>query len=170
MTPYYLVNTYFDHEFIASSDVFYSKSDALEFKQFLDEKNTFDNKLVYCTVIEDNCNKLEAKFGAKLEAKLEAKFGAKLEAKLEAKFGAKFGAKLGLKIYNYGEGYILKCPEDNVYYGMNKFEDGLWGDDLGGWYFSGTCDLDRLSKLGIFTGEQYRISGNKYNLRKRKRV
>lgn len=149
MTPYYLVNTYFDHEFIASSDVFYSKSDALEFKQFLDEKNTFENKLVYCTVIEDNCNKLEAKLESKLESKLEA--------------------KLGLKIYNYGEGYILKCPEDNVYYGMNKFEDGLWGDDLGGWYFSGTCDLDRLNKLGIFTGEQfqYRISGNKYNLRKR---
>jgi hypothetical protein len=159
MEPYYLVNTYCDNNFVASSDVFYSKTDAVEFKKFLDEKNTFDNKLVYCVIVDDT----------------------------ETKFDNFDNFDMILKIYDYDGGYLLKCPEDNTYYGMDKYEEGKWDKELSGWVFPLECDIDKLGKLGIFTNEQdsktisttnlsntsntssntSNTSNTKYNLRKR---
>ena len=146
MEPYYLVNTYFDNNFVASSDVFYSKTDALEFKIFLDEKNTFVNKIVYCVIVDDTDTNFD-------------------------------NFDMILKIYDNDSGYLLKCPEDNTYHGMDKYEDGKWDNELGGWIFPLECDIDKLGQLGFFTNEQFNgdsistitcdTSNTKYNLRKR---
>lgn len=165
MEPYYLVNTYCDNNFVASSDVFYSKIDAVEFKKFLDEKNSFVNKLVYCVIVDDTENELEEKL----------------------EFDNFDNFDMILKIYDYDGGYLLKCPKDNTYYGMDKYEEGKWDKELSGWVFPLDCDIDKLGKLGIFTNEQFdgenississiitrtitcleNKSNTKYNLRKR---
>lgn len=161
MDPYFVVNSYSNNEFVTSSDVFQNKSDALEFKYFLDATNMLENKVVYCMVLNE-----------KQESLLENDIEKRMEENLEMFEGY----DMILKIFNYGSGYFLKCPEDNPYYGMEKYEDGTWDSSLGGWVFDEHCDIDKLSNLGMFTNIDYEMEHKKeydqtepqkYNLRKR---
>jgi hypothetical protein len=161
MDPYFVVNSYSNNEFVTSSDVFHNKSDALYFKYFLDSTNMLENKVVYCMVLNE-----------KQESLLEDDIEKRMEENLEMFEGY----DMILKIFNYGSGYFLKCPEDNPYYGMVKYEDGIWDSSLGGWVFDEHCDIDKLSNLGMFTNIEFEFDCEvvnepteckKYNLRKR---
>lgn len=130
MEPYYIVNSYYDTEFISSSDVFFSKTDAIEFKTFLDNSNSFVNRVVYCVFLEEK--------------------------------------KPEFKIYSIKNGYLLKCPNNNTYYGMEKMEEGKWDSMQDGWVFSSDCDLEKLTRLGSFSENNISLTpSSKYNLRKR---
>lgn len=147
MDNYYIVNSYsFNTDdssvsFVSSSDVFYSEFEAQKFKEFLDSSNSFENRVIYCIVKSDKTNEQHESTNTTKIIKM-------------------------FKIFNYGKGYFMKCPRQNIYYGMSKIEDGRWNDNLGGWIFPSTCNLEKLSRLGEFTNKKF-SANKKYNLRKR---
>jgi hypothetical protein len=151
MEPYYIVNTYSTTgnkntgDFVSGSDVFFSKMEAVEFKKYLDNSNAFVNRVVYCVFLpEKNMETFEVKLTKKLEK------------------------KTNFKIYSIKSGYLLKCHNNNVYYGMDKMEEGRWDSVQEGWVFQLDCNLDKLSRLGSFTESEMSLNpSSRYNLRKR---
>ena len=149
MEPYYIVNTYSNTgnkntgDFVSGSDVFFSKMEAIEFKKYLDNSNAFVNRVVYCVFLpEKNMETFEEKLNKKLEK------------------------KTNFKIYSIKN--LLKCPNNNVYYGMDKMEEGRWDSIQDGWFFQLDCNLDKLSRLGSFIESEMSLKpSSRYNLRKR---